>query len=84
MVFVILDPLKDKPKIYQEFKHDHATPEKKAECNRCKFDTAENSIPKKQFKVKSSKKDGTPGIDLTVNKISIVRGRYGDCIGWLF
>jgi len=57
------------------FKHSDTDPN----CQHCKCTIAENSIPKDEFTIK--KKNGG---NITIKQITVKRGRYGDCIGWIF
>lgn len=59
---------------WKNFKHIDAD-----DCPHCKFTIAENSIPTNEFEFKD--KLGNPVI---VTEIKIIRGKYGDCIGWVF
>lgn len=63
-----------------------------AECKHCKFQAQEDSLPKKDFKVKENHitidKDGKETSVIktkTVKEITIVRGdKYQDIVGWTF
>jgi hypothetical protein len=46
-------------------------------CHYCRCKIAWDSVPKKSFTIKDSK-----GKDQTVNKITLIRGKYEDIIGW--
>ena len=77
MPFEIVDTMKGKGKAYQEISHKHNGSPSRLEmvqCERCRYDRAENSIPKKEFK----------HLGKTVTKITIHRGRLDDCIWWSF
>jgi len=77
MVFKITDSMVGKPKAFEEIQHNHSTEPtalQMKKCERCHYDVAENSIPKKEFKQRNK----------TITKITIFRGSLDDCIGWLF
>ena len=73
-------------KIEGDVEHQHPI----AECNHCKFQQCEDSMPRESFKVNTSvlDKDGNPTEKLfarEVKEITIVRGeKYQDIIGWEF
>ena len=75
IVFKIHDSMEDESKRFEKIEHtvNHV------QCQRCKFDIAEESIPKKEWIVKDDK-----GKDVTVKEVTIVRGSLDDCQGWLF
>jgi len=67
------------PKWKKFLKHD----ELDINCNHCKFQEAEDSIPKENFvykKIKDSKSKSV--ISVTVKEISIVTGSQDEVIGW--
>jgi hypothetical protein len=61
-----------------------------SECLHCKFQEAEDSMPRKDFVIQEPDldKEGNPTgttHDKTVNEITIVRGeKYEDIIGWTY
>ncbi len=88
-----IEGLIDHPRWYNiPCKCDHSNVEKEypiANCLHCKFDECEKSMPRECFDVIISKKtDGEPNGEMetvTINKITIVRGKkYDDIIGWVF
>jgi hypothetical protein len=46
-------------------------------CEACRCRTAWDSVPQKSWTVKDSK-----GKDITINKITLVRGKNEDVVGW--
>ena len=54
------------------------------ECKACQFKKAEGSIPNDEFIVKQYDLDGNELPDKTVKEIRVIRGKYGDCMGWTF
>jgi len=74
MSFEIIDSMEKKPKRFEKLGHT----ENHLKCQRCKIDVAENSIPKKEFKTMRNKKQ------VTIKKITLVRGSLDDCQGWIF
>jgi len=60
---------------WKKLKHDEGN----LDCLHCKMAEAEDSIPTEEFDVKDDL--GNPR---TIKEITVVRGRYGDCIGWTF
>lgn len=72
---------KDKNNLqWKKFKHGGMA----ADCQHCKFLKAENSIPKDEWIVKRRNRPGTPLIPETIKEIKVIRGRYGDCVGWKY
>tara|TARA_R110000803_G_C11903075_1_gene312337 strand:+ start:389 stop:640 length:252 start_codon:yes stop_codon:yes gene_type:complete len=72
------------PKWKEFFKHDS----KNINCVHCKYQKAEDSIPKKDFTIKirknitKSKPDGDI-VDLVIKELKIVRGSDEDIIGFV-
>lgn len=80
MNFEIIDDKKKESPIWKRLKHDP----KDIHCLHCKYKKAEDSIPKKSFKVKRRDGNGNPLPDKTINKIKVIRGNDDDVIGWVF
>lgn len=59
---------------WKKFKHDDDNPD----CQHCKFDRAEKSIPVDEFEIKFK------GVTQIIKEITVVRGRFDDCIGWKY
>ena len=74
----VIDKKKKIKPEWKTFKHKHLEG-RKSDCARCKFQNRENSIPKTNFKHKHKGKPLR-----TVSEITVIRGKYDDCIGWLF
>ena len=72
---------KDKSNVqWKQFKHKGL----KADCQHCKFNKAEDSIPENEFTVRKRDSNGKDIGPRVVKEITIFRGRYGDCIGWFY
>tara|TARA_R110002051_G_scaffold174404_1_gene244644 strand:+ start:424 stop:708 length:285 start_codon:yes stop_codon:yes gene_type:complete len=52
-------------------------------CMNCKYQQAENSLPKSNFNQVSIDKKGKETLRI-INEITIVRGSHDDIIGWTF
>lgn len=85
------DLMDGKPKAFEEIKHIHDGEPTRLElktCERCKYDTSEKSLEDKKKSIKDDettptwKPDGTPGPRASLKKMTVVRGKLDDCIGW--
>jgi len=77
----------DEPKAFEEIKHtghgDNPTRLETKQCQRCKFDVAENSLTDKIKSLSDkSKSVNASGAPVTFKMLTVVRGRFDDCIGW--
>jgi hypothetical protein len=72
------------PKWKKSIPHDN----KSIECIHCKYQKAEDSIPRKEFKINIpiiNKLGKEIGVSVkTVKEVTIVRGSHDDIIGWKF
>lgn len=78
----ITDPRSDRPKAYQEIKHEHEgkpTRLQEKKCQRCHFDVAENSLV--DYIKNHTGLEKTDG--KVFSKLKVVRGSLDDCIGWI-
>ena len=59
-----------------------------SECQRCKYEESEESIPKEDFTVKDPVYDTdgniTGTVDRLVTEIKVIRGSKDDVLGWVF
>jgi len=76
-------------KAYEEIKHTHKDKPTRLEskqCQRCRFDTAEQSLTdhlkNHSGKYKTRKVEGGPIIEVDLVELEVVRGSFDDCIGW--
>lgn len=85
------DSRDDKPKAFEEIQHIHKedpTRLQSKECDRCRYDLRELSMQEKKESIKDNettstiKPDGTPGPRASLRKMTVVRGRFDDVIGW--
>ncbi len=85
------DPMKDQPKAYEGIDHNHTdnpTLIETKKCDRCKFDTAEQSLTDKMKAfsdtTKTKFKDAN-GVEkeATIKKLIVKRGKFDDCQGWV-
>lgn len=75
----VIDKMQGKPKFFESMPHGHDKDIFNPDCKVCKAERAEKSIPKKDFTIKDPL-----GIDFKVTKVTLLRGRYDDCIGWSY
>ena len=76
MPFEIVDRLKNKEKKWKKLIVHNSDA---VDCLHCKYTEREKSIPNKEFKIKNRK-----GVDVPINKITLVYGRHDDVVGWSF
>jgi len=82
---MIVDSLKGKEKAFQSIAHSHEaepTAIQAIQCDRCKFDVRESSLEEKLKELSKDSKHTVRGITATIKKLTVVRGRYNDVIGW--
>lgn len=84
---MIVDSMYGKSKIFELVSHDShgekPNPLEKKQCQRCRYDVAENSLLEK---IKELSPNDTIKFENTTQKFSglkVVRGNLDDCQGWL-
>jgi len=86
---MIMDDRMEKPKAFQEIKHDHrgkSTRLQEKRCERCRYDTAEESLTAfiEEHKDTDKTTDNSTGAKRTYTFKSLVvhRGSFDDVMGW--
>lgn len=80
-----------KSKAFEEMKHNHdkePTRLESKQCERCRYDTAEESLTEKIKSLKDTEttklfdRDGLPKGTAKFQNLHVLRGRFDDVMGW--